>query len=73
MIKSGSSQIDGIVWIAKATVAYLTGKKAAVVIPGCSTDASSGSDWRVMGAIVADNGWFDPQPPNSTATFDIDS
>lgn len=72
IIKAGASQLDGYVWIANADIAYLTGKRASMVYAHKDKD-QLGSDWRVKGAIVADNGWFVPVPPNSTTTFDIDA
>lgn len=72
ILKAGTSQIDGYVWIANATAAYLTGKRASMVYAHKDKD-QIGSDWRVKGAIVADNGWFISTPPNCTTTFDIDA
>lgn len=72
ILKAGASQIDGYVWIANADMTYLTGKRASMVYAHRDKD-QLGSDWRVKGAIVADNGWFVPTPPNSTTTFDIDA
>lgn len=71
LIKFGTSQVDGIVWVAKATQSYLTGKKFSILYPITSEDSASGSDYRVKGAVIADNGWFDSSTV-SLVSFDVD-
>ena len=70
--KMGTTQSDGIIWLAKALLAEVTGAKAAIVFPHRRADIGGGSDWRVKGAIIADNGWF-MSSAAGTATFDVDA